>query len=52
MGPGVLLLLPVRPAALQHVGLSHIDPDYVVNDLIHDRIAWAPRRASDASTSS
>ena len=34
-GSGALLLLAVRPVALPHVSLSHVDPDRVMRDPVH-----------------
>ena len=42
MGPGAVLLPAVRPAALPHVRLAHVDPDRVVHDPVHDRVGVDP----------
>lgn len=41
-GFGALLLLAVRPVALLHVGLSHVDPDRVMRDPVHDGVRMEP----------
>lgn len=41
-GFGALLLLAVRPVALPHVSLSHVDPDRVCAILSMVASAWTP----------
>lgn len=38
VGPGAVLLLAVRPAALPHVCLAHVDPDRFARDPVHGRV--------------
>lgn len=52
VGPGAVLLLAVRVAALSHVGFAHVDLGRVVRDPVHDGVRWTRRRASGASPSS
>ena len=42
VGPGAVLLLAVRPAALPHVCLAHVDPDRFVRDPVHGRVSVDP----------
>lgn len=42
MDPGAAILLAVRPAALPHVGLAHVDPSRVVHDPFHERVGVDP----------
>lgn len=41
-GPGAFLLLAVRPSALPHVGLFHVDQDCVVHNPVHDGVRVDP----------
>lgn len=42
VGPGAVILLVVRPAALPHVCLAHVDPDRFVRDPVHGRVRVDP----------
>ena len=42
VGTGAVLLLAVRPAALPHVCLAHVDPYRFVRDPVHGRVRVDP----------
>lgn len=42
VGPGAVLLLVIRPAALSHVCLALVDPDRFVRDPVHGRVRVDP----------
>lgn len=42
VGPGAVILLAVRPAALPHVCLAHVDPDRFVRDPVHGCVRVDP----------
>ena len=42
MGPNVFLLLASGVLALSHVGFTHVDPDRVVHDPVHDCVGMDP----------
>lgn len=42
VGPGAILLLAVRPAALPHVCLAHVSPDRLARDPVYGRVRMDP----------
>lgn len=42
VGTGAVLLLAVRPTALPHVCLAHVDPYRFVRDPVHGRVRVDP----------
>lgn len=42
VGPGAILLLAVRPAALPHVCLAHVSPDRFARDPVNGRVRMDP----------
>ena len=42
VGTGAVILLAVRPVALPHICLAHVDPDRFVRDPVHGRVRVGP----------